>query len=450
MASRVGDAGGERRKVRRHVEPGDGQQEPVSRRDRLLGMRVFKHSLRVCFLPVFVLVLCGIGLPAFAQNTPPASMAFFPSVVPVQDNWVFIHIAWDELDFPAMNGVAHPMKRGEYWRMYVDLEKPHVGPDSWNFLKPSFIKNGWTVVQEAKPDVTTGVLHYTQNGKDSWLRVDITGQRVEMLMIDVIPVPVTLKLKLPAATPESFDPVKDDFPYLTPIPGATEKGGKTDPDPFWISPKEGPAELIAPGSLVRHYRYSTGMSNVMFMTVYKSALVQAGWDILNESSGGDAVLLTRYTKNGRDIWAYLHNDADGTNIEVADVGATDLSAGLKKSCHVALYGVLFDFNKATLQAASDPVLQKVADLLAKDAALKVEVQGHTDNVGGDAYNQTLSEARAKAVMDWLVKHGVAAGRLTAKGYGKTRPVADNGSDEGRAKNRRVEIANLACTETQSK
>jgi OOP family OmpA-OmpF porin len=94
-------------------------------------------------------------------------------------------------------------------------------------------------------------------------------------------------------------------------------------------------------------------------------------------------------------------------VNVADVGAVDLSAGLKKSCHVALTGVLFDFNKSTLQPASDPVLQKVADLLSKDPALKVEVQGHTDNVGGDAYNQTLSEARARAVMDWLIKHGVA-------------------------------------------
>jgi len=413
-------------------------------------MPFFNHRLRVRALPIFVLAVWGIASPALAQNTPPPQMAFFPSVVKVQDNWVFTHIAWDELDFPAMNGVEHPMKRGEYWRMYVDLEAPNAGPNSWNFLKPSFLKNGWTVVQEAKPDGATGVLHYTQKGKDSWLRVDITGPRVEMLMIDVIPVPATLTLKLPAATPEKFDPEKEDFPYLAPIPGATEKGGKTDPDPFWISPKEGPAELIAPGSLVRHYRYSTGMSNVMFLTVYKPALIKAGWDILNESSGGDAVLLTRYTKNGRDIWAYLHNDADGTNIEVADLGATDLSAGLKKSCHVALYGVLFDFNKATLQPASAPVLQKVADILSKDPALKVEVQGHTDNVGGDAYNQTLSEARARAVMDWLIKHGVPAGRLTAKGYGKTMPVADNGSDEGRAKNRRVEIANPSCTATQSK
>jgi outer membrane protein OmpA-like peptidoglycan-associated protein len=83
--------------------------------------------------------------------------------------------------------------------------------------------------------------------------------------------------------------------------------------------------------------------------------------------------------------------------------------------------------------------------MAADKTLKLEVQGHTDNVGNDAYNQTLSEARAKAVATWLTQHGVAADRLTAKGYGKTKPVADNGSDEGRAKNRRVEIADPRCT-----
>jgi outer membrane protein OmpA-like peptidoglycan-associated protein len=112
--------------------------------------------------------------------------------------------------------------------------------------------------------------------------------------------------------------------------------------------------------------------------------------------------------------------------------------------------VLFDFNKSTLQPASDAVLQQVADLLAKDKTLKIEVQGHTDNVGGDAYNQTLSEARARAVADWLTTHGVSAARLTAQGYGKTKPVADNNNDEGRAKNRRVEIADPACAPDQAK
>jgi outer membrane protein OmpA-like peptidoglycan-associated protein len=165
-------------------------------------------------------------------------------------------------------------------------------------------------------------------------------------------------------------------------------------------------------------------------------------------NGGDASLLSHYTKNGRNIWAYLHNDANGYLMEVADVGAADLNGDLKKSCHVALYGVVFEFNKSTLQPASDPVLQKVADLLAKDSTLKLEVQGHTDNVGSDAYNQTLSEARARSVADWLTKHGAATARLSAKGYGKTMPVADNNTDEGRAKNRRVEIANPACAQAK--
>jgi outer membrane protein OmpA-like peptidoglycan-associated protein len=123
----------------------------------------------------------------------------------------------------------------------------------------------------------------------------------------------------------------------------------------------------------------------------------------------------------------------------------DLGANLKKACHVALYGVLFDFNKSTLQASSDAVLQPVATMMTADQTLKLEVQGHTDNVGDDAYNQKLSEARAKEVVLWLTQHGVATDRLVGKGYGKSKPIADNGNDEGRAKNRRVEIADPRCS-----
>jgi outer membrane protein OmpA-like peptidoglycan-associated protein len=257
------------------------------------------------------------------------------------------------------------------------------------------------------------------------------------------PVPVTLTLKAPASTPEKMDAQQGDFPYLGPMPGSNFQGGAAIPDPFWATPKDGDREMVASGSLRRSY--APPISNALFLAVYKPALVKAGWEILDESNGGDASLLVHYTKNGRNIWAYLHNDANGYSIDVADLGAADLASDLKKSCHVALYGVLFDFNKSTLRPESAPVLQKVAGLLAKDAPLRLEVQGHTDNVGSDAYNQTLSEARARAVVDWLTKHGTAPGRLTSKGYGKTMPVADNNTDEGRARNRRVEIANLECT-----
>ena len=121
-----------------------------------------------------------------------------------------------------------------------------------------------------------------------------------------------------------------------------------------------------------------------------------------------------------------------------------MKSTLASDCHVALVGVLFDFNKSTLQTASDGVLTQVSTLMTANPSLNVEIQGHTDNVGTDAYNQTLSEARARAVMAWLTQHGVAAARMTAKGYGKTQPVADNNRDEGRMKNRRVEIADPKC------
>ena len=106
--------------------------------------------------------------------------------------------------------------------------------------------------------------------------------------------------------------------------------------------------------------------------------------------------------------------------------------------------MLFDFNKSTLKPESDAVLRQVGALMKQDTALKLEIQGHTDNVGSDAYNQPLSEARAHSVVTWLTQGGVAPARLTARGYGKTRPIATNATDEGRAQNRRVEIANPAC------
>jgi OOP family OmpA-OmpF porin len=188
-----------------------------------------------------------------------------------------------------------------------------------------------------------------------------------------------------------------------------------------------------------------GLSKVPFARVYHDALLKAGWSVEYES-GNHEVIVARYSKNGRNIWAYLLDHGAEYVIRVGKEAAPDqMKTSLATQCHVALYGVLFDFNKATLQPASDGPLGQVAALMTADPALKIEVQGHTDNVGGDDYNQKLSEARANSVMTWLTQHGVAAGRMTAKGYGKTRPVADNNSDEGRMKNRRVEIADPRCT-----
>jgi outer membrane protein OmpA-like peptidoglycan-associated protein len=109
--------------------------------------------------------------------------------------------------------------------------------------------------------------------------------------------------------------------------------------------------------------------------------------------------------------------------------------------------VLFDFDKHDLRPEAVPSLEKVAEVLRSRAASPVTIEGHTDGKGNDAYNQPLSEKRAQAVRDWLVKNGGAsAARITTRGWGKSKPIVPNtrpdGSDdpEGRKKNRRVEIA----------
>jgi outer membrane protein OmpA-like peptidoglycan-associated protein len=102
--------------------------------------------------------------------------------------------------------------------------------------------------------------------------------------------------------------------------------------------------------------------------------------------------------------------------------------------------VQFDFGKSTIKAVSNPLLDSVAAVLKEHPEiLKIEVQGHTDNKGSKQLNAKLSDDRAKAVMDSLVKRGVEAGRLISKGYGPDVPIADNKTDEGRAKNRRVQF-----------
>jgi OOP family OmpA-OmpF porin len=106
---------------------------------------------------------------------------------------------------------------------------------------------------------------------------------------------------------------------------------------------------------------------------------------------------------------------------------------------IVLQGVTFEFDKARLTPNAKVILDGVGDALIAKPEIKVEVGGHTDAKGSDAYNLKLSDSRAKSVEQYLIGRGIDAGRLSAKGYGETMPVADNATDEGRELNRRVEL-----------
>lgn len=112
---------------------------------------------------------------------------------------------------------------------------------------------------------------------------------------------------------------------------------------------------------------------------------------------------------------------------------------IEVNASVVLNNIFFDVNKYTLDTASQVELDRVVQLLSENPAVKIEISGHTDNTGKPVDNLTLSNNRAKAVINYLVLKGIAAQRLVAKGFGETRPIADNKTEEGRAKNRRTEM-----------
>lgn len=413
----------------------------LSMRARILSRQIVSRKLGALAAPAAVLLSAFVAWPASAQHllvqAPPAELSFLSTTLKVRTN--IPYEVWGEWKFSPDWGLG-AAKQGKHWTLIAETGTGTDRLVEWNKLKPVFLQNGWTVAHDRLP----AALHYNKNGVDAWVYMDDTGGAPVMFkleVIEVVPPPVTLTLAAPAAMPETVVPEKGDFPYLGPLPGAKFHGGLADNSPYFVMPTGAQqAEIVANGSILKTYDFP-GLSEALLVAVYADGLAKAGWTILDKGAN----LHAHYAKNGRNIWTTLDVDGDGYRIRVADAGVPDLAANLAKACHVALYGVLFDFNKSTLQPTSDAALLPVVDIMTKDKALKVEVQGHTDNVGNDAYNQTLSEARAKTVAAWLGQHGIAADRLSAKGYGKTKPVADNGNDQGRAKNRRVEIADPRCS-----
>ena len=101
--------------------------------------------------------------------------------------------------------------------------------------------------------------------------------------------------------------------------------------------------------------------------------------------------------------------------------------------------IFFDFNKAQLRSESYMEMNRWVRMLKENSHVKLDISGHADSVGSEKYNQKLSERRAQAVLEYLVKNGIERDRLTAEGFGESMPVADNATPEGRQQNRRVQV-----------
>lgn len=360
---------------------------------------------------------------------------------------------YGEAEFHLPNRDEAVVQRGRHW--HADFTFAGVPEDTaakaiWARIKPSLAQTGWTAAGEQDINPFIATLRYQKNGKDAWAGMSIYGSNdIRVDIIEIASIALKLTLKAPAATPEKISPTTGDFPYLSPLPGSKFNSGEQETVTMLVPTGQSTDELqaVGNGSIKKFYTVPSTVSNALFASVYQDALKQAGWAVIQVSQGlhqSDASVTAHYTANGRDIWASLQLHGDSLLVQVADAGAMDIARDLDRDCRVALYGIHFDFNKATLRPDSAPVLEKVLALLNARADLKLEVQGHTDNIGGADFNKKLSDARASSVVDWLKGKGVNPARLTPKGYGLTVPVADNGTDAGRAKNRRVELKKLGC------
>jgi outer membrane protein OmpA-like peptidoglycan-associated protein len=173
--------------------------------------------------------------------------------------------------------------------------------------------------------------------------------------------------------------------------------------------------------------------------------------------GGKWVSAEGKGKNGGQLYVYYSCKFDGgdeaelTVVEGqamaqkvhVDLDASAMQAQIEQTGHIALHGINFDTGKANIDDGSAKALEQIGELLSRNAGWRLRIEGHTDDVGRPKDNITLSQKRAEAVLDWLVKNAhVSADRLQAKGFGDSKPVESNATDEGKTRNRRVELVKI--------
>ncbi len=343
-------------------------------------------------------------------------------------------------EYPSKSGPnEHVVVEGHRWELYLkSAARPIVEPGAAAAsIGGALQKDGWTILRP-------GQLVIARKG-DTWLNGYGNSSSFKVLIVEkaALPRPVTLTAPTSAIEPMTDD---HDFPWFASFPGAKLKSARHDDRPVNITAPNAKETSFSGPAITKTYEIPGDVSSYEFVTTYKRALESAGWTVVRSSIGSDGAVLAHYTAKDRDLWLYTHAIGTGQSVSAAGTGADSAAAKLQdeltKAGHVALYGIYFDVDSSTPRPESAAALQHILELLQKATSLRIEIQGHTDDSGAAAHNQALSEARANSVRTWLTGHGIPAARLTSHGYGATRPVADDKTPEGKATNRRVELARV--------
>ena len=182
---------------------------------------------------------------------------------------------------------------------------------------------------------------------------------------------------------------------------------------------------------------------------YVSAALEKGGR--EHTRGSNSLVFSVPRKDGGTSWGKLIIASADYTLEIIDekplvpvlsFGAEELKKALDSEGRVAVYGINFAVDSDSLQLGAEKVLSEFVKLMTLYPELKIEIQGHTDNTGAAQHNLDLSSKRAESVKNFIVLYGIESSRLVPKGYGMTKPIESNDTEEGRAKNRRVELMKI--------
>lgn len=265
-----------------------------------------------------------------------------------------------------------------------------------------------------------------------------------------------LLLAVGTATAQSDLAGSKDHPMFTRMPGffiEDYQASDFDSNLFMVNAKVDWEEKSVEGKKTMiYYTLPEGAkapSSLQILRNHQNAAEKIGGKKLYEGTDPGVRRLTMMIPGGgKETWVQVESggsQATGyvlTIIEkgdlVQDVTATDMLDALNKSGHIALY-INFDTGKATMKPDSAPIVDQIAAMMKSAPSLKIAVEGHTDNVGDAKKNKKLSEDRANAVAQAIAGKGIDKGRMISAGFGSEKPVDDNKTEGGRAKNRRVEL-----------
>ena len=260
---------------------------------------------------------------------------------------------------------------------------------------------------------------------------------------------------------QSDKPGTKDYPGITRMPAYyidDYKETQFDSATFKVTANGNSTDQQIEGHMINiTYRIKENTPETSMLQVirnYQNAARSAGGQVLDDTKGDNWYNTTlRLAKTGKEVWILVEARSDAHWLTIVErqamkqdvaMDAAGMASGLDTNGSVALYGIYFDTAKSELKPESEPTLTEIAKLLKEKTTLKVAIVGHTDMVGEPAANLKLSQARAQSVINALVaKYGIAGSRLSPFGAGSYAPVASNGTEEGRAKNRRVELVELS-------